>query len=288
MSESVVADFPGRFYSHQVGGEPPNGRILLNKTQLVLVADDFKENIPVSNIFDVQVGEVPDELRMYFNDTVTVAYEADDTRRFVAIEGDDKHIERFSTVLFKVLLNGTPTLVRHPARRGGRVTDEDPVTATLDLQWEVIGFESSGGARVEIDLDDVIGVDRSKRDIGAGSHPVVDFRHLTDGEAITTEAGIKSPRKTNLLGRYVRMRYSDIEEELADTTITDEEEEILVALYTAPGVSLSNVVDFNPQRLTMVLRGLREKGLIADTKEETTLTMKGKVVAGNRIEQVNT
>jgi helix-turn-helix protein len=287
MSESVVADFPGWFYSHQVAGEPPKGRILLNKKQLVVASDDVQENIPVSNIFDVKLGDVPDQLRAYFNDTVTVAYKDGDARRVVAIEGEDKHIERFSTVLFKVLLNGTPTLVRHPARKGGRVTDVDPVTAKLDLQWEEIGFVNKNGDRVVIHLDDVIGVDRSERDIGAGSHPVVNFRHLVDNEAVMTEAGIKSERKTNLLGRYVRMRYADIEEELAELTITDEEEEILVALYSAPGVSLSDVVDFNPQRLTMVLRGLREKGLIADTTDETTLTMKGKVVAGNRLEQVN-
>ncbi len=286
MSESVVADFPGWFYSHQVAGEPPKGRIVLGKSQLVVASDDVRENIPTAEIFDVKIGDVPNELRTYFNDTVTVAYRDGDARRVVAIEGEDKHIERFSTVLFKVLLNGTPTLVRHPARKGGRVTDTDPVKSKLSVKWEEIGFRTADGG-ISIHLDDVIGVDRSERDLGYGRHPVVNFRHLADNESVMTEASIESSRKTSLLGRYVRMRYSDVADELAETTITDEEEEILVALYTAPEVSLSQVVEFNPQRLTMVLRGLREKGLIADTDEETTLTMKGKVVAGNRIEQVN-
>jgi helix-turn-helix protein len=287
MSESVVADFPGKFYSHEVGGAPPKGRILLSNRQLVLAADQVTERINVNDIFDVKVGEVPDKLRMYFNDTVTVAYKDGNKRRIVAIEGENKHIERFSTILFKVLLNGTPALVRHPARKGGRVTNTDIVTAKIDLEWEEIAFKSEGGARVVINLDNVIGVDRSKRDFGDGTHPVVNFRHLDGNQSVTTEAGIKSARKTNLLGRYVRMRYSELEEELAEMSVTNEEEEILVALYSAPGVSLSKVVDFNPQRLTMILRGLREKGLIADTHDETTLTMKGKVVAGNRLEQVN-
>ncbi len=286
MSESVVADFPGWFYSHQVAGEPPKGRIVLGKSQLVVASDDVRENIPTAEIFDVKIGDVPNELRTYFNDTVTVAYRDGDARRVVAIEGEDKHIERFSTVLFKVLLNGTPTLVRHPARKGGRVTDTDPVKSKLSVKWEEIGFRTADSG-ISIHLDDVIGVDRSERDLGYGRHPVVNFRHLADNESVMTEASIESSRKTSLLGRYVRMRYSDVADELAETTITDEEEEILVALYTAPEVSLSQVVEFNPQRLTMVLRGLREKGLIADTDEETTLTMKGKVVAGNRIEQVN-
>ncbi len=287
MSESVVADFPGTFYTHQVRGEPPNGRVLLNQRQLVLVADDIQENINLTDIFDVKVGEVPDKLRMYFSDTVTVAYKDGDSRRIVAIEGDNKHIERFSTVLFKVLLNGTNTLVKHPARKGGRVTDASVVPSKIDLEWEEIAFVNERGGRVVIDLDNVIGVDRSKRDLGGGTRPVVNFRHLDGNESVMTQAGIESSRKTNLLGRYVRMRYADIEEELQDISITEEEQEILLAVYSAPGVSLSNVVDFNPQRLTMILRGLREKGLIAETRDETELTMKGKVVAGNQVERVN-
>jgi helix-turn-helix protein len=287
MTDSVVADFPGWFYTHEVSDEPPKGRILLSQDQLVVASDDFQENIATTDIFDVKTGDVPERLRAYFNDTVTIGYKTDETRRVVAIEGEDKHVDRFATVLFKVLLNWTATLVRHPARRGGRVTDVKPVTAKLDLQWGEIGFLSSDRDRVAVDLDDVINVDRSERDLGAGTHPVVKFRHLADDNSVTTEVGIKSDRKTNLLGRYIRTRYSDLAEALTELTISQKEEEILVALYSTDDITLTDVVNLSPQRLTMVVRSLREKELVADADDNLTLTMKGKIVATNRLEDVN-
>lgn len=287
MSDSVVADFPGWFYTHEVSDEPPKGRILLSQDQLVVASESLQENIATADIFDVKTGDVPERLRSYFNDTVTIGYKTNETRRVVAIEGENKHVDRFATVLFKVLLNGTTTLVRHPARKGGRVTDVKPVTAKLDLQLGEIGFLSSARDRVAVDLDDVINVDRSERDLGAGTHPVVNFRHLADDNSVMTEAGIKSDRKTNLLGRYIRTRYSDLAEALAKLTISQEEEKVLVALYSTNNITLTDVVKFSPQRLTMVVRSLREKGLVADADDNLTLTMKGKIVATNRLKNIN-
>ena len=286
MSESVVADFVGRFYTQEVTGEPPRGRVLLGKQQLVLAADGAEARIPLSSVFDVQIGEVPDHLQPYFDDTVTVAYTDGDARKVVAIEGDEQHIEKFGTVLFKTLLTGTDTLVKHPSRRGGRVVDADAVRAQLGISRGGISFKTKQD-RVEIDLDTVVDVERTSRDFGSG-HPVVQFRYLRDGEAFTTEAAIASKRLTNLLGRYVRTRYSDVQDELEEVGVTEEEEEVLVTLYSAPGVSLSNVVDFDPQRLTVVLRSLRDKSLIAETNDDTELTVKGQMLASQRLEQVNT
>lgn len=287
MSESVVADFVGRFYTPDVAGpgDVPRGRVVLGDDQLVLAADDVEERIPLAGVFDVKIGEVPDHLQPYFGDTVTVAYKTSDERRVVAIEAEEDHIEKFGTVLFKTLLNGTDALVKHPARRGGRVTDATPTRARMALARGAVGFRTSDGT-VEIDLDTVVDVDRADRSFGS-DHPVVQFRHLADGTATTTEAAIASGRLTNLLGRYVRTRYSDVQSELAEVGVSEEEEEVLVALYSAPGVSLSSVVDFDPQRLTVVLRSLREKSLIAETDDDTELTVKGQMLASQRLEQVN-
>lgn len=286
MSESVVADFVGRFYTAGVTGEPPTGRVLLSEDQLVLAADDAEARIPLDDVFDVQIGEVPDHLRPYFEDTVTIAYTDGDDRRVVAIEGDEDHIEKFGTILFKTLLTGTDAMVKHPARRGGRVTDADAVRARLGISRGTITFRTKADS-VGIDLDAVVDVERSDRGFG-GDHPVVQFRHFASNEAVTTEAAIASHRLTNLLGRYVRTQYADVQEELDDVGVSDEEEEVLVALYSAPGVSLSNVVDFDPQRLTVVLRSLRNKSLIAETNDDTELTVKGRMLASQRLEQVNT
>ncbi|WP_435126287.1 CheF family chemotaxis protein [Halobaculum sp. D14] len=288
MTESVVADFIGRFFVPGVRGEPPTGRIILSQRRLVLAADDHKETVPLSKVFDVKVGQVPPEMAGYFNDTVTVAYRSGDERRVAAIEGKDKNIDRFATVLFKVLLNGTPALVRHPARVGGRVTDADSARATLDVTRGALTFADCPEP-FTVDLSAVIDVEREDRNIGGGKTAVISFRHIPDGTAVTSEVSIDSPRLTNILGRYIRLKYADVREELDDVDLQEPELEVLTAIYSAgEAVSLSAVIDMEPQRLTMLLNGLADDGLVADTESGTTLTAKGRVVVGQRLESVNT
>ncbi|WP_284012684.1 CheF family chemotaxis protein [Halobaculum litoreum] len=288
MSESVVADFVGRFFAPGVDGEPPRGRIILSQRRLVLAADGYKETIPLSKVFDVTIGQVPPEMAGYFNDTVTVAYRKGEGRAVAAIEGKGTDIDRFATILFKVLLNGTKALARHPAKVGGRVVDADTRQTRLDVTQGALTFEGDGDA-FTVDLANVVSVERAQRDLGNGSHPVVSFRHVEDGTAVTSEVGMTSGRLTNVLGRYVRLRYADVQAELEDLEPSEEEMEVLVAAYSAgPGVSLNKVVDIEPQRLTMLLNGLIDEDLLVDTDEGTQLTAKGRVVVGQRIESVNT
>lgn len=123
MSESVIADFVATFNSERsTRAEPVKGRVLLSQKRLVLAADNSKTTIPLSAIFDVAVGHVPPDLGDFFDSTVTVAFEKGDDRFVAVVEADDETIEKFSTVLFKALLNGTDTTVQHPAEIGGRVT----------------------------------------------------------------------------------------------------------------------------------------------------------------------
>ncbi|QZY00722.1 CheF family chemotaxis protein [Halobaculum rubrum] len=288
MSETVVADFVGRFFAPGIEGDPPTGRIILSRRRLVLAADGYKETIPLSSVFDVKVGQVPPEMAGYFNDTVTVAYRTDDTRGVAAIEGNDTNIDRFATVLFKVLLNGTKALVRHPAKVGGRVVETETHTARLDVTQGALSFEGCPEP-FTVDLRGVVSVERSQRDLGNGTHPVISFRHIEGGTAVTSQVGMSSGRLTNILGRYIRLRYADVKEELEDVELGEEETEVLVAAYSAgPSVSLSKVVDIEPQRLTMLLNGLIDEELLVDTDEGTKLTAKGRVIVGQRIESVNT
>ena len=286
MSETAVADFVGRFFVPGTEGEPPTGRIVLSRRRLVLATDDRRETIPLSAVFDVKVGQVPPEMAGYFDDTVTVAYERDGGRAVAAIEGTGDNIDRFATVLFKVLLNGAKALARHPAKVGGRVVDTDVRRTTLDVTQGALSFE--GPEPFTVSLSDVISVERADRDLGNGNHPVISFRHVDDGTAVTSQVGMTSGRLTNVLGRYVRLRYADVKAELEDVELGEEETEVLVAAYSAgPSVSLSAVVDIEPQRLTMLINGLVDEGLLADTAEGTELTARGRVIVGQRIESVN-
>ena len=288
MSESVVADFVGTFNSEaSVRQEPVKGRILLSERRLVLAADEGKVTIPLSSIFDVSVGTVPDDLGDFFNATVTVAFERNDRRMVAAIEADDEKIEKFTTVLFKAILNGTDMTVKHPARVGGRVTGESFEPAKLFLKPQAVEFTLADGS-VGVDLATVIDFDRLTREVNGADQSVLAVKHTPSGQTLTTLAATQSSRKMSILGRYLRREYSDLMADLEDVSLSETEVEILVATYSSgPGVSLASVVSGEASQATMVLNDLRSDGLVVDGEGGPQLTPTGQVVVSKYLERVN-
>lgn len=291
MSESVIADFVAKFNSESSSrGEPVKGRVVLSQKRLVLAAnDDNKVTIPLSSVFDIAVGHVPPDLGEFFDSTITVAFERNDNRYVAAVEAGDGKIDKFSTVLFKAILNGTEMTVKHPARLGGRVTDAEFAPAKLFLQPKSVRFKTAG-EQIDIGLSTVTEFDRSDRQISGRKRPVLEVRHMQDDQSAMTLAATDSPRKLSILGRYLRLEYSELMNELRDIEITDDEKEILVALYSGAGqqgISLAKIVDKEASKVTMLLNRLEENGLVADSEAGTTLTPKGQVVVSNHLEDVN-
>ena len=288
MSESVVADFVGTFNSEaSVRQEPVKGRILLSERRLVLAADEGKVTIPLSSIFDVSVGTVPDDLGDFFNATVTVAFERNDRRMVAAIEADDEKIEKFTTVLFKAILNGTDMTVKHPARVGGRVAGESFEPAKLFLKPQAVEFTLADGS-VGVDLATVIDFDRLTREVNGADQSVLAVKHTPSGRTLTTLAATQSSRKMSILGRYLRREYSDLMADLEDVSLSETEVEILVAIYSSgPGVSLASVVSGGASQATMVLNDLRSDGLVVDGEGGPQLTPTGQVVVSKYLERVN-
>jgi helix-turn-helix protein len=100
-----------------------------------------------------------------------------------------------------------------------------------------------------------------------------------------------SSRKMSILGRYLRLEYSDLMTEIADLELTKDKKEILVALYSGAGgdgISLAQIVNREPAELTMMLNDLEADELVVDTADGTKLTPKGKVVVSTHLEDVNT
>jgi len=288
MSESVIADFVGKFNaSSSERAEPVKARILLSQKRLVMAGDNGKTTVPLSAIFDVAVGQVPPDLGNFFDSTVTIAFRRDGTRHVAVVEADGEKIDKFSTVLFKALLNGTAMTVKHPAQVGGRVTGEEFYAAELFLRPQSVQFKR-GEKTFVVTLSTVTDFERTRREIAGTDREVLSVRHMTDGQAVTTLAATDSTRRMELLGRYLRLEYSDIVGDIRDTSLSETETELLVAIYsTGPGVSLANVVDTDASQVQMLLTDLREKELIADGEQGPELTAKGRIVVSDTLEDVN-
>ncbi|MFC7026687.1 CheF family chemotaxis protein [Halomicroarcula sp. GCM10025710] len=198
---SVLADFTGTFAAETPAWDGPvDGRILLGKGQLVLAAgDDDTVRIPLDSVFDVSVGSTPNFFDPMPGTPVTVAYRERDNRLAVAVAADEGTIEKFVTVLYKAMLNGTDVTLKHPAKVGGRVTDAEFKGGLLSLQTGAVEFDTDEGP-VTIPLDSVIDFDRMERAVDGTTRPVLVVSHMDGGTALTTLAAIDSNRSSRYSG----------------------------------------------------------------------------------------
>ncbi|WP_297886176.1 CheF family chemotaxis protein [uncultured Halorubrum sp.] len=288
MEESVVADFVGRVHAANLeSDEPATGRVLLSQRRLVLATDDGKETVPLSRVFDVVVGSVPGELRSFFNDSVTIAYERDGARRSALVEGEPDDMDKFVRLLFKTLLRNVTVTVRHPAKVGGRVTDATDHRASVSVSPGEIRFGNCPEP-FTVDLSAVIDYERTDRTVGGKKRPALVFEHVVDDRTVTSITTVPNERALNILGRYIKIEYDEAMEELESFDPTEEQLEILVSIYSAGGeANIADVVTGDVTQTSMILDTLREERLVADGDSGTTLTRKGQMVVSTYLESVN-
>ncbi len=292
MSESVIADFVGTFDSNVLKtANPVKGRILLSEKRLVLaVRDGDQLTIPLTSVFDVAVGQVPEELDGFFDSTVTVAFKKRNKQFVAAIEAPDDKITKFSKLLFKALLNGTDMTIKHPARVGGRVTDTEFQAAKLFLKPQQVEFKTPEET-VRIKLAAVTEFDQMKREVRGTKRPFLHVHHMPQGDALLTQVTTDSSRKMSILGRYLRLEYTDLMAEIKDLTLAKDEKELLVAIYSgagSEGMSLPQIIGKDPSEVTMLLNDLEADELVVDASDGTTLTPKGQVLVNRHLEDINT
>ncbi|WP_327052578.1 CheF family chemotaxis protein [Halomicrococcus gelatinilyticus] len=289
MSETVIADFVARYSLDTTArSEPVQGRVVLSQKRLVLASEESKTTVPLSSVFDVTLGHVPDELESFFQDTLTVAYERDDGRHTVVIEADNDSVGRFKTLLFKAILSGTPVKVKHPARQGGRIMNNAYETGKIRIQPGEVEFRQIS-TPFAVDLSAVTYFQKQRREVNGTERTVVAIRHATEGQTVTSEFFVASQRKLNLLGRYFRLEYSEIAKEAERVDASEQEMEALVAIYSG-GTSgnLAGMLGIDAGSAAMLLTDLEEKGLVNEGDGGLSLTSAGKMLVSDRIEKVNT
>ena len=288
MEESVVADFVGRVHTPDLGSdEPATGRVLLSQRRLVLATDAEKTTIPLTEVFDIVVGTVPGDLQSFFSDSVTVAYTQDGTRRTALVEGEPDDMEQFTRLLFKALLRNVTVTVRHPAKVGGRVTDATDHTAAVTLSPGAIGFTNCPEP-FRVKLSSVIDYERTNRTLAGTRRPALVFRHVLDTQTVTSITTVPDERTLNVLGRYIKLEYDEVMEDLEEFDPTEEQLEILVSIYSAGGeANIADVVTGDVTQTSMILDTLREEELVVDGASGAALTRKGQMIVTSYLESVN-
>ncbi|MFC7059397.1 CheF family chemotaxis protein [Halovenus salina] len=214
---SVLADFVAHLTVETADWEDPiEGRVLLSETQLVLAEDETnKMAIPLDAIFDINTGTTPTFVDPMPGHPVTVAYREENSRATAVISGDETTSEKFETVLFKAILNGTYTVLKHPSKVGGRVMDTEFQGGIMGLSAGAVQFDTDEGP-VEIPLNGIVDFSREQRTVNGEERPVLIVSHMDNGEALETIAATESSRKLSILGRYLRGTYQTLLESLGE------------------------------------------------------------------------
>ncbi|MXV61797.1 fla operon protein [Natronorubrum sp. JWXQ-INN-674] len=292
MTEDVVADFTGRFVLNEgedAQSRPVTGRIIMTKRRLVLASSEDKTTIPLSTVIDVNVGSVPNHVKQFFDDTVTVGYNAENGTRSAVIESTGETVETFVAILFRCLLNGRKVGVKHPARVGGRVKDTPVVPGTLRIKNRRIEVSTKNGT-FSFDVDTVMRIKRSNK-IGDRDDRVTLVVKYIDTDSGLTKTSLISPSKSqyvNLLGRFLRLEFDELREEVADIELTNPEKRVLVGVHATGGdIDFTNMLDGDPAYVTNVLNSVKNKKLVVENGNGISLTSKGRIIVSQRIEDVN-
>ena len=105
---------------------------------------------------------------------------------------------------------------------------------------------------------------------------------------MTVEVVDGAGRRRNLLGRYLRLEYSDLVAELADLDLPDDELRVLTALYSGAATEdLAGVVLTGADGIGPLVEGLEGKQLITQTDGGIELTSLGRMAVSERVEAVN-
>lgn len=237
-SERKLADVQGEFAQVISDGQKRNdvswisGRFILSDRRLIIVGNGGKRTIPLSDIDSlgdrVDVNQAVATVSGY----VTVQMGKD----VILISPNED--QTFRTALHKALLDREVILAKHPAVRGGVITDAEWEKARLSIESGAVNIALQSGSLVTIDRDDIGTVERSEQTVKSESRPVIDVEHSEEGTSLRTYLSGTSRHCSfleNVLEEGARQNRTELD-------LSKNEKEVLVALYS--GVAPFDIPDF--------------------------------------------
>jgi DNA-binding MarR family transcriptional regulator len=106
---------------------------------------------------------------------------------------------------------------------------------------------------------------------------LLSFHYVAEEAIQRTHLALRSPRKMNFLGRFVRLEFMNLQEEVSAMDLSDEELQMLLSISNNDGSEPTNPFDLEPSSLTMLLNGLESKGLVLEADGATRLTSRGRL-----------
>jgi helix-turn-helix protein len=288
MSSEPVTAFAGRILADDFDQlEPVEAQIQLDADQLDITAGQARYTIPLDTIHDTTVGSVTAAIEEAFPESLAVAYTAEETQKRVVIGGTEDDISSFRTRLFTSIIGTQPALLKHPAKRGGRLTDTETVKMQLQLSDTAVRL-SDGDRALTIDVEDVIGVEHEHREFRDTRRPTLAVDHTPDDATVTTFLTLPEKQDLTLLSQFIQLNYSQVTDDVSELELSMTETQALVALYSAGGnAPLEMILTGEDSEQAELLQTLEDQNLVIKEGEDLQLTSRGEVAVTEEIEAVN-
>lgn len=288
MSSEGVAEFTGGLLTDDFDRmEPVEGQIKLDKNQLVAATAQETYTIPLDRIINTTIGSVTDAIEEAFEESIALAYKRDESTKRAVIGGSTDAITTFRTRLFKNIIGTQPALVKHPAKRGGRLTDTDTAQMRLKVSDDAVKL-SDGDAVATIPVGEVIGVDHEQREFRDTQRPTLAVDHTKEGATMTTFLTLPEKRELTLLSQFIQLNYTQVADDIDELSLSTMETQALVALYSAGGnAPLEMILTGDDSQQADLLEALEDNRLVMQDGDELQLTSRGEVAVTEQIESVN-
>lgn len=277
MSRSAIAEFPAKVICKSRDHDGPlDVRIALDRTHLSITNDDLTLSARLSSVFDVKRGPPPVAAeRVFGGPIVTVAFHQGLASEVVLIGGDPAHLERFSDLLFRSILDDSEVILRHPVEIAGRATGAAATPGAVKVGDRAVEFVEID-MPFRIDLESVIFFAKRRRELLGDQFDVIAIESIRNGSAIISEIAIGPARKFNLLARYLRTEYDEVRRSLDRIELSEKSIDVLRRLERVGGqASVRTFLDDRERSSIQSLGELREQGLIEGTEGRVRLTSRG-------------
>lgn len=249
-----------------------DARVRLSTERLLVHTDAGRKAVPLSSIVDIgdpfdgneAVAEVAGYVGLFLEEQVLL------------VSPEDR--DAFIFDLHTALLDGRFVRVRHPAVKGGVVTDVEWQDGRLAVPDRGLVVTTETGAQTTISLDDVGPILNSEQTVDGESRPVLKVIHDEDGTVL----------QTFLTGPVNRCRFIEsflakgARENHPEIDLDELERAIVIALYS--GISpfrIPTFVDESVQTVESTYERLVERDILAPVRRrlEVAVAPGGRILA---------
>jgi CheY-like chemotaxis protein len=200
VTGDVLADFVADVALSDGTAEPSRMRVVLNDRELVFATGDGTRLIPLDHVFDI-VQDISPRATPDSTETIRLAFYVDDVREVASVHGDAGSLLRFQHTLFRGLLTGADTVVRHTVGGTRRHTAR---TFSLSPTATHIRFEDGDATAFGIPRETISEFRTGHESFGDDRQAAVTLIWMDDRSPAKTVVCFQTPRLFNLFGRYVQ------------------------------------------------------------------------------------